>query len=153
MLKAERVARADELTFFLNGEINEHADFQNLIGSPPAKICINTRRVTSVNSVGIGNYLKFIERLLQAGIKIRYAECSFAFTNCLQFVVGSHNRGCVESVVAPFSCKKCKGDFEVLVMTADVAGLKPQLTGQMCPDCKLPLQFDEIFAEYFSFLI
>ncbi|HUP56408.1 MAG TPA: hypothetical protein VM598_03075 [Bdellovibrionota bacterium] len=152
MLRAERLSRNGELTFFLSGELNESADLQSLIGSPPPKICINTRRVTGVNSAGISLWLKYVERLIASGVKIRYAECSYTFTNCLRYLVGAHNRGCVDSVVGPFSCAKCEAEFEVLIKTPDILAIKPQITGQVCPDCRGPLEFDELPAEYFSFL-
>jgi anti-anti-sigma regulatory factor len=152
MLRVERKSVGGVLTLFLEGEIDETADFVNLIGNPPMAFVINARGVDSINSSGIGVWLKFVERLANAGVRITYAECSPAFAGCLSFVVAPKYKGKVESVVAPFHCKKCKADFDVLIKTPDIFAIKPQLSGHACGRCKGPLTFDELVEEYFAFL-
>lgn len=153
MLYADRKSTVGGLTLLLYGAIDDRADLLSVIGSSvPAVLTFNMRGVTKINSTGTGAWLKFVGRLHSSGIKMSYAECSVAFAGCLQFVVSEHAGGKVESVFAPFRCPKCKVDEQVVIKTPDLLAVKTQLANQLCKACKGPLEFDEIFVEYFSFL-
>jgi hypothetical protein len=125
----------------------------SVIGSTPMVVVFNMRGITNINSTGIGIWLKFVERLNAAKIKVSYTECSIAFSGALSFVVAPRYGGKVESTFAPFHCTKCKADVEVLIKTPDIFAIKPQLASQLCRNCQGPLQFDEVLAEYFAFLM
>ena len=152
MFYAERRTSGGLLTIHLFGVIDDGADLMAVIGNTPMKVIFNTREVTNINSSGIGHWLKYVEPLHAAGVKVTYSECSAAFVGCLTFATSARYGAKVASVFAPFRCPKCKANWEVLIKTPDVFAIKPQLNSQVCKKCHGPLQFDEISEEYFSFL-
>jgi hypothetical protein len=152
MFYADRKSSGGDLTIHLFGEIDENADVFSVVGSTPMAVVFNTRGVTNINPTGVGNWLKYVQSLNGAGIKVTYSECSMAFAPCLPKVVAPRYGGKVESVFAPFRCPKCKTDFQVLIKTPDIFAIKPQLANQACTHCKGPLQFGAAADKFFSFL-
>src|SRR6185295_6674214 len=153
MLVAERKTLHGKLTIHLYGAIDDRADILQVIGtSVPAEVTFNMRGVNKINSMGTGAWIKFVERLHSAGIKMTYAECSIHFAGALQFVSSARAGGKIESVFAPFRSAKCKIDEQLLLKTPDLPTVTAQISKVVCKACKGPLQFDEIFVEFFSFL-
>jgi hypothetical protein len=108
--------------------------------------------VKDINSAGIGLLLKFVEGCKSKGIQIRYSECSHPFANYLPYLARPGVPAQVESVIGPYSCPKCRVEFEVLLKTPDIKTVMSQVKGQRCPRCQNPAEFDELPEEYFSFL-
>ena len=152
MLEVTKVWDDDELRLILCGDIDESANLMDLLGHIPGKVCINTRGVTRVNSVGLKIWVDFFARCKDAKIRIRYVDCSSALTNHLHSSILSGGGGTVESVMGPFVCTQCKNEFELSIRTPDIMSIKPQITGQKCPRCGALSTFDEIPQEYFRFL-
>lgn len=141
----------DVLTVELIGAIDEDADFKDLLGLEQKTISFDFDKVNMINSCGIREWIKFIEKIP--------AECQMIYNNCPQIIIeqinmvhGFFRKGSViNSFYAPYYCENCDKEAKIHLKAEQVKGKKaPQMN---CPNCgSSDTEFDAIEAQYFSFL-
>ena len=141
------------LNLIFTGELDENTNLLLLVGDLPKKVCLKTRAITRINSVGLKHWMSYFQRAKESGVELRYVDCAPVITNHLHSILRHGGGGIVVSVIGPFRCEKCRHEFEVSISTPNIIAIKPQITSQKCPMCKGPAVFDEIPQEYFQFLM
>lgn len=135
----------------LIGTIDEDADFKELMGLEQKKISFDFNQITMINSCGIREWIKFIEKIP--------ASCSIVYNNCPQIIIeqinmvhGFFKQGAIiKSFYAPYFCEKCNKEAKVHLNTDQVKNRKAPTVD--CPNCgEKNIEFDAIEAQYLSFL-
>lgn len=138
----------------LVGEIDEFADFQRFIQSPPLELIINCKEVSRITSRGVRQWIQFFKKLTTLGTKVKVTECSPAVVQQLNlvrdFALGSR----VESIYLPFLCDSCQAPFISLLRIEGIKTIPEKLPSPACPKCgEGKVVFDDIPSEYFGFLL
>lgn len=141
----------DELRVELIGAIDEDSDFKELTGLEQKLISFDFDKITMINSCGIREWIKFIEKLP--------SQCQIVYKNCPQIIIEQINMvhgffrqgSTIESFYAPYYCEKCGKEAKIRVESEKVKNRKAPNTD--CPHCgNENIEFDAIEAQYFSFL-
>lgn len=140
----------DELNVELIGSIDEDADFKELIGLEQKTISFDFDKVSMINSCGIREWIKFIEKIPEA-THIVYNNCPQIIIEQINMVHGFFRKGAsINSFYAPYFCEKCSKESKVHLKAEQVKNRKaPKME---CPKCGEEMDFDAIEAQYFSFL-
>ena len=140
----------DELNVELIGSIDEDADFKELIGLEQKTISFDFDKVSMINSCGIREWIKFIEKIPES-THIVYNNCPQIIIEQINMVHGFFRKGAsINSFYAPYFCEKCDKENKVHLKADQVKNRKaPKME---CPKCGEEMDFDAIEAQYFSFL-
>lgn len=140
----------DELNVELIGSIDEDADFKELIGLEQKTISFDFDKVSMINSCGIREWIKFIEKIPES-THIVYNNCPQIIIEQINMVHGFFRKGAsINSFYAPYFCEKCDKENKVHLKAEQVKNRKaPKME---CPKCGEEMDFDAIEAQYFSFL-
>lgn len=140
----------DELNVELIGAIDEDADFKELIGLEQKTINFDFDKVTMINSCGIREWIKFLEKIPEK-THIVYNSCPQIIIEQINMVHGFFRKGAsINSFYAPYYCEKCGKESKVHLKSDQVKNRKaPKIE---CPKCGENMDFDAIEAQYFSFL-
>lgn len=140
----------DELNVELIGSIDEDADFKELIGLEQKTISFDFDKVSMINSCGIREWIKFIEKIPET-THIVYNNCPQIIIEQINMVHGFFRKGAsINSFYAPYYCEKCSKENKVHLKAEQVKNRKaPKME---CPKCGEEMDFDAIEAQYFSFL-
>ncbi|WPU66181.1 hypothetical protein [Peredibacter starrii] len=140
----------DELNVELIGSIDEDADFKELIGLEQKTISFDFDKVSMINSCGIREWIKFIEKIPES-THIIYNNCPQIIIEQINMVHGFFRKGAsINSFYAPYFCEKCDKENKVHLKADQVKNRKaPKME---CPKCGDEMDFDAIEAQYFSFL-
>ncbi len=137
--------------FFLEGIINEAADYLPLLDCKKSRLKMNLANVTRINSVGIRVWLQLNQKL--KGKLIEYHECSVAVINTANLIKGFFE-GQIISFYVPFVCNSCENEFDVLFQTKDNKALqqvRSLTSSQPCTACAKPATLNEDEHLYFDF--
>jgi hypothetical protein len=93
-------------------------------------------RVTVVNSLGMGEFVRFVQSLARRN-RVTFARCSPVFTDFLTLMRGAMAVARVASFVLEFSCDNCRTETRV---ETPAATLKLALSPPACARCKAPMQ-------------
>lgn len=140
----------NELVIELIGAIDEDADFKELLGLEQKTIVFDFDKVSMINSCGIREWIKFLEKLPEA-IHIVYKNCPQIIIEQINMVHGFFRKGAsIESFYAPYYCEECGKEHKAPLKAEQVKNRKaPKID---CPVCGKEMDFDAIEAQYFSFL-
>ena len=140
----------DELNVELIGSIDEDADFKELMGLEQKTISFDFDKVSMINSCGIREWIKFIEKIPES-THIVYNNCPQIIIEQINMVHGFFRKGAsINSFYAPYFCEKCSKENKVHLKADQVKNRKaPKMD---CPKCGEEMDFDAIEAQYFSFL-
>lgn len=140
----------DELNVELIGAIDEDADFKELIGLEQKTISFDFNQVNMINSCGIREWIKFLEKIPEA-THVIYNNCPQIIIEQINMVHGFFRKGAsINSFYAPYFCESCDKENKVHLMADQVKNRKaPKME---CPKCGEEMDFDAIEAQYFSFL-
>lgn len=140
----------DELNVELIGSIDEDADFKELIGLEQKTISFDFDKVSIINSCGIREWIKFIEKVPEK-THIVYKNCPQIIIEQINMVHGFFRKGAsINSFYAPYYCESCSKESKVHLKADQVKNRKaPKME---CPKCGEEMDFDAIEAQYFSFL-
>lgn len=151
-LKVERKDEGNHSYLSLIGVIDENSDFKTEFASLKKTVTLDLAGIDLINSCGVREWVHAVEQF-PADIKVEYVNCSPRIVEQINYVANFLGRGKVRSFFAPYFCPKCKKESNVLVDAAEAAKVKPaKAPSQKCPNCKGPMEFDDIEDEYFSFL-
>ncbi len=140
----------DELNVELIGAIDEDADFKELMGLEQKTISFDFNQVNMINSCGIREWIKFLEKIPEA-THVIYNNCPQIIIEQINMVHGFFRKGAsINSFYAPYFCENCDKENKVHLMADQVKNRKaPKME---CPKCGEAMDFDAIEAQYFSFL-
>jgi anti-anti-sigma regulatory factor len=126
----------------LTGALMEDTDFQPLLERVrTAEVHLDLGGITRINSCGVRDWIGFVRKLEDDGASVILERCPPVIVAQLVQVSGFSGRaGRVESVLAPFYCKKC--DAEKLELLALNRPLEADLV-MSCPHCKSPMGLDD----------
>lgn len=141
----------DELNVELIGAIDEDSDFKELIGLEQKVVSFDFDKVTMINSCGIREWIKFIEKIPTRS-NIVYKKCPQIIIEQINMVHGFLRQGAtIASFYAPYYCEKCGKEAKIHIMSDLVKNRKAPAAD--CPNCgNEGIEFDAIEAQYFSFL-
>ena len=136
----------------LNGAFEEKVSLTELVGPFNGTLEVNCKGITRINSVGVKEWIRYFQSLVQQNKQFYFSECSPPVVE--QFNVIS-NFGCggkVESIYLPYSCTKCKIEFSAKCMVSDLlkSGLEVPAVNCEKENCEAVLDTDA--DEYFYFL-
>lgn len=137
----------------MTGKIEENVNFDQLIGTPPAELVINTKGVTRINSVGVKAWIKFFQAAAAKGAKLTFTECSTAIVEQINLISNFTCGGVVESIYVPFSCEPCKKEMVALFKTDALKAAGFKFPEMKCDKGACQAVFDDIPEEYFHFLM
>lgn len=141
----------DELNVELIGAIDEDVDFKELLGLEQKTISFDFNQVNMINSCGIREWIKFLEKLPEKS-QIIYKNCPQIIIEQINMVHGFFRKGAsIQSFYAPYYCEKCGKEAKVHLQTDQVKNKKAPSVD--CPHCGAEdIEFDAIESQYFSFL-
>ena len=86
MLNVVKEQQGGVLVVKLTGSIEETVDFDQLIGPPPPALHVYCRGVPRINSVGVKAWIKYFQKVQQAGAQLQFHECSTAIVEQLNLI-------------------------------------------------------------------
>lgn len=140
------------LTLKFSGSIEENADYESMVGPIPPKICVNTKAVTRINSVGVRGWIKYFQSL-QAKTKIVFVDCSVAIVEQINLISNFTCGGQVESLYVPYLCQNCGAESAASFSVENIKSLNFEIPDGTCPKCGGKAILDDVPEEYFSFLM
>ena len=139
----------------LAGDIDDTASLTDYIAELRTnQVIIDLTGVTFINSVGVREWITFLDQLGQRGLKITLRNVSEPMVRQMTMVMEARGDATVESFFAPYTCPKC-GDERALLINvgqhhdALAAQTPPALP---CASCGAAAEFDEFPNRYLSFL-
>jgi len=150
-LSINKQIHQDELYVELTGAIDEDADFKELLGLEQNKISFDFNGVTMINSCGIREWIRFIEKIPNK-VSITYENCPQIIIEQINMVHGFFRPGAViKSFYAPYFCENCQKEAKIHLKTEQVKNRKAPAVE--CPHCgSEETEFDAIESQYFAFL-
>lgn len=144
----------------IGGDITEASDlgvrFKELGLPGDARLRIDCRQISYINSVGIKQWISLFEEYRLAGTPLAFHGCSPAIVSQLSLIANIMRKDEIESVQLPFACPNCHRDQVIERTVAELAppaeGGEPRIPQPVCEKCSSPLVFDESPAEYLHFL-
>lgn len=140
----------DKAIIAMIGGIDEDADFSE-IGALDVKIYeFDFEGVDKLNSCGIRGWISFIDTI-EKDRTVIYKNCPQIVIEQMGMVYGFIKEGAtIESFYAPYFCADCDEEKKVKLFAKDIQDLKaPKVK---CETCDCEMEFDDIEAQYFSFL-
>lgn len=153
MVNVIKELKGNVLVVRLVGAIEESVNFEQLIGTPPGELHVNSKEVPRINSVGVKGWIKYFQTLQTKGIAVKFIECSTSIVEQINLISNFTAGGVVESIYVPFSCSNCKSELVGLFKTEDLKRMQMNLPDLQCSKCNNSAVFDDIAEEYFSFLM
>jgi anti-anti-sigma regulatory factor len=153
MIQVTREQKDGLTSIRIAGSIDESVDLQAAVGAMPARVNINCRDISYLNSTGVKAWMEFFGRASGAGIQFSFSECPPAVVEQINYMNGFVCGGSVSSISVPFTCTQCGGEMRGTVKTEDLRHVAYQLPHVKCAKCGGQASFDETPEEYFAFLI
>jgi anti-anti-sigma regulatory factor len=139
----------DKVWIAIKGDVDERADFTPILALGVKGLVIDLSEVRRINSIGVRQWMQFVNTLSERGIEVVFERCSVPIVQQLNMIASFRGRGLVASVFAPYYCSKCDQDHRHLI---ELNGSVPDLEAKMtCPNCGGPLEFDDIAQTYLGF--
>ncbi len=134
----------------LKGSIDEDSDFTEIEKIQVEHYSFNFENVTMINSCGIRDWIRFIEKLPDSAT-ISYLKCPQIIIEQINMVHGFIRKGAsIESFYAPYYDEESDTEHKILLNSADIKdGKAPTIKS---PDSGKEMEFDAIEEQYFSFL-
>jgi anti-anti-sigma regulatory factor len=141
---------ADKVTASFSGQLDEDANFSKVTELNAQSYVFDLKGIEFVNSCGIREWIKFIERL-NDGVKTVYRHCPQIIVEQINMVRGFIKEGgVVESFYAPYYSERDDKVKHVLLTKDQVLeGKAPEVEDDESGET---LEFDDIEEQYFNFL-
>jgi hypothetical protein len=138
----------------LRGEINENADFSELLARLRGDVDLELEGITRINSCGVREWVNFVRDLRVTSL--RFTRCSPTVVVQLNTIFNFRGRARVFSFLAPYVCERCHTDEYKILEVEEHFGpenrLHPTVPAFRCPRCGGVMMFDELPERYLSFL-
>jgi hypothetical protein len=133
----------------LEGAIDEATQLEQLFGEIVSATLIDCSGVDRINSIGVNNW---VQRFTVCAREhpLQVARLSYPLVMQANSVANLFEGAEIVSALAPYFCAACQTNLLLDVRRTEL----PDTAGapaRTCPDCKGPLEFDEL-DEYFNFL-
>jgi anti-anti-sigma regulatory factor len=147
-------------TVHISGMINENTDFGLLELGDAKVIIMDLEQVTSLNSMGLRNWLNWI-KTVKSRMQFNFRNCPRAVVDQMNILHGFLPMGAViESFFVPYSCASCSHEENYLATrgkdymegTVDVKAGTILPEKRPCPVCSASMEWDVLPEQYFSFL-
>lgn len=138
----------------LIGTVDESASYADISFMGVSKLVINTRDLTSINSWGVREWVRWV-RTFPLGMETTLVECASILVDNINMIAGFLPRGAaVESFFVPYYCNSCNHSGEYLFESdIDVKnGNIVESRSATCENCNRPAEWDIIASSYFRFL-
>ncbi len=132
------------------GNIDEDASFAEIEKVQEKEYVFDFDKVNMINSCGIREWIKFIEKLPKDA-KIIYQKCPQIIIEQMNMVHGFIRQGAsIESFYAPYYDEDSDTEHKILLKSSDIKdGKAPAVKS---PESGKEMEFDAIEAQYFGFL-
>ena len=146
------ITKKDDINY-LNGTINEDANLDKLLDNPdPVKISF--KYVDAINSVGVGKWLRFMEKMFSK--KIEFHECTpeiISTANMIpNFLRLDDKHKTIISFAIPYFCNSCDDSKHMFCNTFEILVENEERVppAKKCPSCGNNLE-DDTDDMYFGF--
>jgi anti-anti-sigma regulatory factor len=138
----------------LVGQLDETAALAEFGARMDGRLVLDLEKVSFVNSVGVREWIRLLRALDRSGVAVRLRRCSEAMVHQMNMIVEAKGAATVESFFAPYVCEGCGHEASMCVdVAANAAALRAQaLPPASCPDCRRPMELNEVPARYLLFL-
>lgn len=145
--------QADVLVLKLEGHFDEQASLPTVDPLTHPKIEMNFEKVTSINSVGVRSWIKWVSDKLGKS-KISYTHCPKIIVDQMNMVSALSKAGQVESFYVPYFCETSSTSVQVLFRRGKEFDEKSlRFPAQVpCPNGDSMAEIDVIEKTYFKFL-
>ena len=137
--------RPGELLITVSGIVSEEAKLE----APDARgrrVIIDTRGVERMNSMGVRNWIDFMDQLQSQTPDIVIRQLPPAMVSQASMITNFIGRGRIESFLSPWFCTNCENTLEQLHGYRD--DLPPAI---QCPKCRAPMELDWDREAYLAF--
>lgn len=148
--------RGDTVHFV--GDIDETTDLSAVLALTDRPLRLNFRGVKYVNSIGLGQLIRFSEALAQRDVE--FWELSPALVeavNVMPVVIGGQSKiGRIKSACVPLTCVGRHPVVKtILIEDLNIQQGNIALPDMTCIKCSMPLGMDEMAdpSDYFFFLV
>lgn len=144
----------------LGGVIDEDNNLADLIHQvQPGNVLIHLAAVERINSLGVRDWVTWIDQLERKGCTLFYLECSPAIITQVNLVGNFVGNGTIVSFYAPYFRSPCARDATrdcertQLIHTDEIMEAHPLAVPICrCDRCDELMEFDEIESSYLSFI-
>jgi anti-anti-sigma regulatory factor len=110
------------------------------------RVIIDTRGVTRMNSMGVRNWIDFVELLEQRSPEVVIRQMPPVMVSQASMITSFVGRSTIESFLSPWFCPRCENAVEELHGFHD-----PLPTSIACPKCRTPMELDWDRDAYLAF--
>ena len=110
------------------------------------RVIIDTRGVTRMNSMGVRNWIDFVELLQQRSPEVIIRQMPPVMVSQASMITSFVGRSTVESFLSPWFCPSCENSLEQLHGFHDALP-----TSIACPKCRTPMELDWDRDAYLAF--
>lgn len=151
-LKMNMKADGDNRLLSFTGVIDEMFDYSELILNPGKLYKMDLNEVKMINSTGIREWIRFIEKLGPA-VSIHYFNCPQIVIQQMNMVAGFLTSNAkVVSFYAPYFCEDTDEEEHVLLNASEIVNFKAPKHTSTHDGVEVELEFDAIEDQYFKFL-
>lgn len=115
-------------------------------------VVVGLREVSRINSLGVRDWVNWMNALDAAGKRVVMHECSTAVVSQINLVANFAGKSHIESFLAPYFCSTCDADRLRLIQTRRLSGDPPRAPRALCDQCDSLMALDEVEESYFSFI-
>lgn len=115
-------------------------------------VVVGLREVARINSLGVRDWVNWMNSLDAAGKRVVMHECSTAVVSQINLVANFAGKSHIESFLAPYFCSACDADRLRLIQTRRLTGDPPRAPRALCDQCDSLMALDEVEDSYFSFI-
>ncbi len=140
-----------EARVVLSGDVTENANLGQLLGQlPQGPLALDLSGIKRINSVGVREWIQFVDGLKKAGRSFTLERCSVPIVGQLNMISNFAGGAKVRSFFAPFYCSNCNSEQPKLIdATNDPAS---QLSSpDKCSACGGELEFDDLPDAFLAF--
>lgn len=144
--------------FVFKGHLIESSDFRvvlTALQSQPKQLCLDLGGITRTNSVGVREWLLFLEQVPQT--------CTLIFRNVSRGIIEQANivpnmlgrsSSQVQSFHVPYVCPQCGANKDAVIKSDQVkrVGAKFIAPSFDCAKCQKEMELDWLEDQYFQFL-
>ncbi len=139
------------VSFF--GEIDENADFRDLLRHLEGRVVFDLSDVRRMNSMGVREWINFVGRLPNVD-SLTFSRCSIAIVTQLNMIHNFRGNATIRSFYAPYTCDGCNNEEEKLiyVIIDFPKGDADHVPPHSCSACRAEMMLDDLPERYLSFL-
>lgn len=154
MSELKVVIKSEGDTRFLafTGNIDENFDFAQLLGNPGKIYKVDFNEVKMINSCGIREWIRFVEKL-GTSAEMNYYNCPHIIIQQMNMVAGFlRPTSKVHSFYAPYYCEETDEERHILLNSAQIINFKAPVQTLNVDGQDIELEFDGIEEQFFKFL-